>query len=179
MLRVNWNPENKRPITGYGIHGDNHIMKGKLQGNSTLLKLRQTPKLMQSYKERWNIQNSFTVEWTKSTCHSESHDTNDKVEHFHWQKLTLPKKDMTGWTIIDCTWNKERANYCFSKCFRWQRYGIFTVSQNSPKKQEHWGIWSQTWTNECTVQDEQLKSIKRFMLSCKHAQNESKYHLCK
>ena len=70
------------------------------------------------------------------TCHAELH---DKCCSWEWQllqKLVLPKKDMTLWTVTWCFCNKERASCWMSgnlsggKDTNMQR-----VSQHKPQKQ--------------------------------------------
>ena len=58
------------------------------------------------------------------------------------QKLVLPKKDMTWWTVIAWACNKERANCWISaNVSPGKDTDKWIVSQHNPKKQKVWVRW--------------------------------------
>ena len=93
--------------------------------------------------EKWIGENKWAGEWqavnmslwmTQHNGHS--------WERPLVQRLALPKKDMTWWTVTSSFCNKERASFWMSaKLLGGKDTDMHTVSQHNPKKQKFWVRW--------------------------------------
>ena len=79
-------------MTGHRTCSDNYIRERKSQGNQILLQLRQSLKLMYTWKRKVKRATGEPKNDKHSPCHFEWHNTKSKVVHACWHKNWPSKK---------------------------------------------------------------------------------------